>query len=237
MHTMHLIESAHTRSGGGLSSFLSMSAHAAIVVLALYATMREPLKSEPAADPRVYFVPEIKATPSRPRAASVPTPQRAAVVAAKPAPAVSAPAVAQAAAQPTELPAVDVPLADPSAVASVDPVAAVSDNTGAAPGTPAKSGPYNAFEVEVPASSLSKTGPDYPERAIRLGMSGTVIARFVVGANGRVERDIAILDSTSPEFASSVESFLRRARYSPARVGGRSVRQMVEQRFVFELRR
>ncbi|MBA3580524.1 MAG: energy transducer TonB [Gemmatimonadaceae bacterium] len=58
----------------------------------------------------------------------------------------------------------------------------------------------------------------------------------VVGANGRVERDIVILDSTSPDFTSAVETFLRRARFSPARVGGRPVRQMVEQRFVFELR-
>lgn len=232
MRTMHLIESAQTGHGGrGMHSFLSFSAHVAMVVAALYATARQPATPETAPDPRVYFVPEPRpAQPARSAPAIRTTPK-----AATPAPRRQK-AVAHVAAPPVAIPSPDVPLADPSAPVAAEPapssgnVAAVPD-----PGHTGRSGSYAVDEVEVPAAALSKSGPDYPERAIRNAVSGSVMAQFIVGANGRVERDIVILDSTSPDFTSAVETFLRRTRYRPARVGGRPVRQMVEQRFVFTL--
>jgi TonB family protein len=97
-------------------------------------------------------------------------------------------------------------------------------------------GAYAVGEVEIPVAPLSKSGPAYPERARRQNLAGFVVARFIVDARGRVESEVTILDSTSDEFTSAVRSHLRGARYRPARVGGQPVRQLVEQRFVFELR-
>lgn len=234
MRTMHLIESEHaSHSTTGLHSFLSISLHTAIVVAALWATTATSVEREDPLDPRVYFVPEQRPLSPAPvtRQAAPARPERAKQV---------APAqqnVAAPAAEPASIPAPDVPLADPSAVVAAEPAANSGEPVAAVDaGSGARSGPYEAGEVEVPAAPLSKSGPEYPESAIRNALSGTVTARFIVDANGRVESDLAILDSTSPEFTSAVRNFLRRARYRAARVGGRPVRQLVEQRFVFALR-
>lgn len=232
MRTLHLIESAHDgHATTGMHSFLSISAHAAIMVAALYATTRPAVEREPVPDTRVYFTPQRPATvvPSAPAARPV-TRKPAADVVAQPK---AAPAPSTA---PAVLPATEAPLADPSVSAPAEPVPG-SDAGVAGDAMPGpRYGPYEAGEVEVPAAPLSKAGPEYPEWAIRNGMSGAVTARFVVDANGRVESDILILDSTSPEFTAAVRNFLRRTRYRAARVGGRPVRQLVEQRFVFALR-
>ena len=231
MRTLHLLESAHDgHATTGLHSFLSVSVHVAIMVAALYATTRPVVEREPVQDTRVYFTPQRPATvvPSEPARAVTRKPAAAAVAAPKVAP---APSVA-----PAVLPAVEAPLAEPSVSAPAPPVpgseAGSADN--AAPG--ARSGPYEVGEVEVPVAPLSNAGPEYPEWAIRNGISGSVTVRFIVDANGRVEKEIVILDSTSPEFTSAVRNFLRRTRYRAARVGGQPVRQLVEQRFVFALR-
>lgn len=233
MRTLHLIESAHDgHATTGMHSFLSISVHVAIMVAALYATTRPVVEREPVPDTRVYFTPQRPATvvPSAPAAKPVMR-KPASSVAAQPKTA-PAPSVT-----PAAVPAVDVPLADPSVSAPAEPVSGsdVGVAVEAAPGGGA--GPYEAGEVEIPAASLSKSGPEYPERAIRLALSGAVSARFIVGADGRVESEIVILESSSPDFTAAVRTFLRRARYRPARVGGLAVRQLVEQRFVFELRR
>lgn len=234
MRTLHLIESAHAgHATTGMHSFLSISVHVAVVLTALYATTGPAVERAPTPDTRVYFIPE-------PRPVTL-APSAPALRAATPKPSVSAPAPSKAAAAPVyapvNLPPVDVPLPGP-AVSAAEPVNGGSEGGDAAdPGQVGRGGPYEVGEVEVPAAPLSKSGPDYPERAIRLALSGAVTARFIVDANGRVETDVIILSSTSPDFTSAVRSFLRRARYRPARVGDLPVRQLVEQRFVFELRR
>jgi protein TonB len=189
------------------------------------------VEREPVPDTRVYFTPQRPATlvPSAPAAQPV-TRKPAAAAVAQPK-AAAAPSVA-----PAVLPAVEAPLAEPSVSAPAEPVPGSDAGVASDAKSGARSGPYEVGEVEVPAAPLSKAGPEYPEWAIRNAMSGAVTARFIVGANGRVESEIVILDSTSPEFTSAVRNFLRRTRYRPARVGGQPVRQLVEQRFVFALR-
>lgn len=234
MRTLHLIESAHTgRAATGVHSFLSISVHVAIVLAALFATMRPVVKGETVPDARVYFVPEQRPAAAAPAA---PQPKPAAPVRATPAPA-PAKTVAAPATAPVAIPPVDVALADPSASAPAEPPQA--SGLGTAPvdaGPTGYNGAYVVGEVEIPAAPLSKSGPVYPERARRQNLAGLVVARFIVDARGRVESDVTILDSTSDEFTSAVRSYLRGARYRPARFGGQPVRQLVEQRFVFELR-
>ena len=69
-------------------------------------------------------------------------------------------------------------------------------------------------------------------------MEGEVQVRFVVGANGRVEPgSIAVTTSPHRLFTESVRSALLDARFRPAEVGGRPVRQLVAQSFMFRLAR
>lgn len=234
MRTLHLIESAHSgHSTTGMHSFLSVSVHMAIVIAALYATTRPLAEHERVPDPRVYFVPERPATV----APSAPAPAQAAPKRTAPAPVPAKVAVAPTVV-PVTIPPVELPLADPSQGVVGPPVQAGLETPAAVgDGQVGRAGPYEVGEVEVPAAPLSKSGPAYPDRAIRLGLSGMVTARFIVAADGRVETEVVILESTSAEFTSAVRDFLRRARYRAARVGGQPVRQLVEQRFVFELRR
>lgn len=233
MRRLHLIESGHAAHGGGAHAFLSFSAHFALVVAALYATTRPAVAREDVPDPRVYFVPEAPVQRT-PQVREAPAPEKKSpgksVQPAQRAP-VASPVV-----PPVGIPEPGVALPDPSLPGPLVPEQSGATGAGTEVAGGGKTGPYEVGEVEIPAAPLSKGGPDYPERALRLALSGSVTARFVVDAAGRVESDVGILDTTGPEFTSAVKSFLRRARYRPARVGGQAVRQMVEQRFVFELR-
>ena len=97
--------------------------------------------------------------------------------------------------------------------------------------------PYFEFQVEEAASpSGSNPSPQYPESERSSGVTGRVVVQFVVSPSGRVEPgSIKILESTSPAFAAAVREVLPRHRFSPAKIGGRAVRQIVQQPFVFRL--
>ena len=97
--------------------------------------------------------------------------------------------------------------------------------------------PYFEFQVEEAASpSGGNPAPEYPNSMRESGMTGRVVVQFVVGANGRVEAgSIKILESTNSAFAAAVREVLPRHRFSPAKIGGRAVRQIVQQPFVFRL--
>lgn len=234
MRTLHLIESAHKgHSTNGLHSFLSMSAHAAFVVAALYATGREAVRREDEPDTRVYFVPEVARQAQTRAARPAPPPAMPRKPSQPSLPRVEAPSVEV----PVVIPPPDQRLGVPGPPEFVPPSQGIDRQPGvAAAPAPDRTGPYEVGEVESPAAPLSKAGPEYPPRARALGVSGSVTARFIVGADGRVEKDIDIVHSPGPDFTSAVRDFLLRTRYRAARVGGRPVRQLVEQRFVFELR-
>ncbi len=97
--------------------------------------------------------------------------------------------------------------------------------------------PYFEFQVEQAAEpSGSNQQPEYPSSMRETGVTGRVMVQFVVGANGRVEAgSIKILESTNSAFAAAVREVLPRHRFSPAKIGGTAVRQIVQQPFVFRL--
>ena len=109
-----------------------------------------------------------------------------------------------------------------------------SKGTGVAP---LSNQPYFEFQVEEAASaSGGNPAPSYPESERSSGATGRVVVQFVVGANGRVEPgSIKVLESSSPAFAAAVREVLPRHRFSPAKIGGKAVRQIVQQPFVFRL--
>lgn len=92
-------------------------------------------------------------------------------------------------------------------------------------------------EVQVALDARSPM-PRYPQLLRDAGVEGTALVRFVVDTLGRVERGtVQVVESTHPAFAVAVQAVLPQMRFSPARVGERKVRQLVEFPLQFRLRR
>jgi protein TonB len=66
------------------------------------------------------------------------------------------------------------------------------------------------------------------------GVEGEVLAQFVVDTSGRAEAgSLKILKSSHDLFAQAVKNALPQMRFIPAEVGGRRVKQLVQQPFSF----
>ena len=78
--------------------------------------------------------------------------------------------------------------------------------------------------------------PEYPSALRSAQVEGSVLVQFVVDTTGSVEHtSIAIMRASHEQFASAVRRWLARTRYMPAQIGGRPVRQLVQQEVAFTL--
>jgi protein TonB len=102
------------------------------------------------------------------------------------------------------------------------------------PGTP-----YLATQVEVQVGiAQGSPMPKYPNILRSSGMEGSARFRFVVDTLGHVEMGTVEQILTSHEaFSVAVRSTLPRMRFTPATVGGRPVRQLVELPIIFKIQR
>ena len=97
---------------------------------------------------------------------------------------------------------------------------------------------FTADQVEVPAGldNNSPLQPVYPEAALRDGLTGRVVAEFIVETNGRPDMDsFAAVMSSDPRFTESVRRAVGAARFRPAKHGGRNVRQLLQLPFTFTI--
>jgi protein TonB len=95
---------------------------------------------------------------------------------------------------------------------------------------------YSENQVERAVVATRQPVPRYPDALRSVNVTGEVMVQYIVDAKGRVEPgSIKVLSSTHKLFADAVRSALLNARYRPAQVGGQSVRQLVEQPFIFKL--
>lgn len=94
---------------------------------------------------------------------------------------------------------------------------------------------YFEFQVEKPA--IAKPGnppPNYPTHLRENGISGEVLAQFVVDRRGLVEvRTVKFLKASHRDFMNAVRDVLPRMRFIPAELGGCKVRQLVQLPFKF----
>jgi periplasmic protein TonB len=99
--------------------------------------------------------------------------------------------------------------------------------------------PYFEFQVEKPVSQIPGTGtPRYPDALRSSGVEGEVQAQFVVNEEGKAEGgSFKVLKATNELFASAVRAALPQMRFYAAEVGGKHVRQLVQQSFQFKLDR
>ena len=97
--------------------------------------------------------------------------------------------------------------------------------------------PYFDFQVEKPVAPIPGTGaPRYPAILRSAEVSGEVLAQFVVDTAGRVEiESFKVIRKSHDLFEASIRSALPAMRFTPAEIGGKKVRQLVQQPFVFQL--
>lgn len=94
------------------------------------------------------------------------------------------------------------------------------------------------FQVERPVVPLNNVSPAYPPNLQRDGVSGQVVMQYVVDTLGRADMTtLRTVRGTHHEFATAVRLALPRMRFQPAELGGRRVRQLVQQAFAFEVGR
>jgi TonB family protein len=96
---------------------------------------------------------------------------------------------------------------------------------------------YTALEVDRMVERYeSSAAPVYPAELSARHVEGQVVASYVVDTSGQVDTTtIQVLGSDHPRFTESVRTALGEARFRPAKRGGKSVRQLVQQRFRFKV--
>ncbi|MEO5814415.1 MAG: energy transducer TonB [Gemmatimonadaceae bacterium] len=96
---------------------------------------------------------------------------------------------------------------------------------------------YSILDVEESATrSEGSAAPAYPPQLMKEGKEGGVFIRFVVDSTGRADSaSIEIVRASHPLFAMAVRQAVPQMMFSPASMGGRHVRQAVEQNFEFRI--
>jgi protein TonB len=97
--------------------------------------------------------------------------------------------------------------------------------------------PYFEFQVEKQVQQIPGTGNlRYPDMLRSANVEGEVLAQFVVDADGRYEAGtFKVLKSSHELFTQAVKNALPNMRFYPAEVGGKKVKQLVQQPFTFSL--
>jgi protein TonB len=239
----HLLESggrpAAGRARGRAGTAASAVVHAAVIAAAAVATARgAPRPHEPADAPDLVF--RTAAPAPRPAAtapagsASTPTRPRPAEPAPAPAPAL--PVVTALELPPAALAVgVSAPVSDPGEFAPRGLAPGGGAPGGVGGGPPGDGGALAEALVDEPVVPDPRNPPPrYPEALRAAGLGGRVTVRFVVDTAGRVEAgSVAFAAPGDPRLEGAVREALARARFRPARAGGRPVRQLAERPYVF----
>jgi TonB family protein len=96
---------------------------------------------------------------------------------------------------------------------------------------------FSVLEVdEMVERYEGSAAPIYPPDLIATATEGQVDVTYVVDTIGRVDTTtIQVLESNDPRFSESVRTALGGALFRPAKRGGKAVRQLVQQRFRFQI--
>lgn len=96
---------------------------------------------------------------------------------------------------------------------------------------------FTVLEVDSAASRYAwSAAPAYPAAMLEAKREGFVKAQWVVDEAGYADTaSLTIVDYTSQEFAKAVRDALPFMRFSPAKVGAKAVRQLVQQEFAFRI--
>lgn len=235
----NLIESQAKKQKRAGGSFMSLVVHTVIVAALIAVTKGAGAVMEEEKVEKVDFVDVKKDEPKPPEPEKPPPPPDA--VAAPP--------------PPKGFQVLSAPIEIPNVIPEIDLSKKVTDEAdfsgkgvagGIAKGVEGGKGPvpqgdqpYFDFQVEKPVvMAPGAQGPAYPDMLRTAGIEGTVLAQFVVDTTGRADMaTFRALKSDNDLFTTSVRNALQRMRFLPAEVGGRKVKQLVQQPFQFSLNR
>jgi len=232
----NLIESKPVKQKSFGANVISTLFHVAVIGGSIFATANAGMEQEEEVVQQVDFV-EVKKDEPPPPDEAVPPPD---VVVAPP-----PPKGFQVLAAPVNIPDV-IPEIDLSkALTNEDDFSGKGVAGGLASGVVGGTGPVNVdqpyfdFQVEKPVGAMpGSQGPRYPDILRSGGVEGQVLAQFVVDTTGRVEvATFRVLRSDHAMFEQAVRSALPNMRFLAAEIGGRKVKQLVQQPFVFALQR
>jgi protein TonB len=233
----NLIESKpkKQRSTGGL--VFSGVMHALLITAAVYGTLQAKEQLEKPKAEKVEFV-EMKKKDEPPPPKEEPKPPPPDVVAAPP--------------PPKGFQVLTAPIKVPDVLPDIDLSKKVTDEAdfsgkgvagGIAKGVVGGTAPVNTdqpyfvFQVEKQVTTAAGSPqPRYPDMLKSANVEGEVLAQFVVDTTGRADMStFKVLKSSHELFTQSVRNVLPNMRFYPAEIGGRKVKQMVQQPFTFAL--
>jgi len=235
----NLLESKAKKQKRFGGSFFSAIGHAAVVAGLVVVTANAGKKDEEKREEKVDFV-EVKKDEPKPVEPEKPPPPPDVVVAPPP---------------PKGFQVLQAPIEIPNIIPDIDLSKKATDEAdfsgkGVAGGTskgveggkapvPQGDQPYFDFQVEKPVvAAPGSAGPAYPDMLRSAGIEGQVLAQFVVDTMGRADMGtFKALKSDNDLFTTAVKNALARMRFLPAEVGGRKVKQLVQQPFQFSLNR
>jgi periplasmic protein TonB len=230
----NLIESKprRQRTTGGL--IFSGVAHAVLITAAVYGTLQAKEQIEKQKVEKVQFVEMKKEPPPPPKEQPPPPPD----VVMQPPP-------------PKGFQVLTAPIKVPDVLPDIDLSKKVTDEAdfsgkgvaggrdkGVVGGTAVNTDqPYFEFQVEKQVQTApGSPQPRYPDMLKSANVEGEVLAQFVVDTTGHAEMNtFKVLKSSHELFTQSVRSVLPNMRFYPAEIGGRKVKQMVQQPFTFSL--
>lgn len=229
----NLLESKAKKQKRGAGATISFVVHSILIAVAVYVTANAGMDKNKAQVEEVKFVEQAKPDEPKPEEPKPPPPD---------VPVVTPPKGFQVLTAPIEIPDVipDVDLTKKiidEADFSGKGVAGGSSK-GVGNGPPVNSDqPFFEFQVEKPAMAApGSASPRYPDILRSAGVEGEAQVQFVVDTTGRADMaTFKVLKATHELFAAAVRNTLPNMRFIPAEVGGRKVKQLVQQPFVFAI--
>lgn len=96
---------------------------------------------------------------------------------------------------------------------------------------------YTIDQVDTPASLIAGTAtPEYPDSLRIEGVPGQVVVQLIVNVDGTLDGEsLNLVSSTHPLFTGSVQQALATAKFRPATLNARVVRQVLQLPFVFRI--
>jgi periplasmic protein TonB len=227
-----LIESKPQKQKMAGGTVFSIVLHTVLIAGAVYATARAGVKDEKAKSEKIQFV-EMKKEP--PKVPDKPPPKEVVV---KPPPPKGFQVLRAPLKIDIKIPEIDLSKAVTNEKDFSGKGVAGGTGTGVVGGT-ATNQTYFDFQVEKPAEMLpDQPKPKYPSVLESSGIAGEVQAQFVVGQDGKADMDtFKTLKSSNELFTQAVKNVLARMRFSPAMIGGKPVKQLVQQSFQFAVPR
>ena len=233
-----LIESKPKKQKMAGGTVFSMILHGGLITAAVIATASAGIADDKTKAEKIQFVEMKKEPPPKPKEPPPPPPKE----------------VVMKAPPPKGFQVLRAPVDIPIKIPDIDLSKKVTDEAdfsgkgvkggiakGVEGGTPVRLSdePYFDFQVEKPVAQIPGTGaPRYPDALRSSGVEGEVQAQFVVNEDGRAEAStFKVLKATNELFASSVRAALPNMRFYAAEVGGKKVKQLVQQSFQFKLDR